>query len=43
MRRVLTTAALFLFVCGHAQADDWHEASSDNFVIYAEEDEKEIA
>ena len=43
MRRVLTSAAaLFLFVCGHARADDWREASSDNFVIYAEEDEKEI-
>jgi len=43
MRRVLTSsAALFLFVCGHVQADDWREASSDNFVIYAEEDEKEI-
>lgn len=43
MRRVLTTAAaLFLFVSGHALADDWHEASSDHFVIYAEEDAKEI-
>jgi tetratricopeptide (TPR) repeat protein len=43
MRRVLTsTAALFLFVGGHAVAEDWHEASSDNFVIYAEENEKEI-
>src|SRR6187402_1278762 len=42
MRRYLTSAALFLFVCGHALSDDWHEASSDNFVIYAEEDEKEI-
>jgi tetratricopeptide (TPR) repeat protein len=43
MRRVLTTAAaLFLFVSGDALADDWHEASSDHFVIYAEEDEKEI-
>lgn len=43
MRRIFTSAtALFLFVCGHAVADDWREASSDNFVIYAEEDEKEI-
>jgi len=43
MRTVLTSAAaLFLFVCGHARADDWREASSDNFVIYAQEDEKEI-
>jgi len=42
MRRYLTSAAMCLFVCGHALADDWHEASSDNFVIYAEEDEKEI-
>jgi hypothetical protein len=43
MRRILTSAAaLFLFFCAHAWADDWHEASSDNFVIYAEEDEKEI-
>jgi len=43
MRRILTSvAASFLFVCGHARADDWREASSDHFVIYAEEDEKEI-
>ena len=42
MRRVLTTAAaLFLFVSGDALAD-WHEASSDHFVIYADESEKEI-
>lgn len=43
MHRILfTTAALFLLVSGDALADDWHEASSDHFVIYAEEDEKEI-
>jgi len=43
MRKVLTAAAgLFLLVSGYARADDWHEASSDHFVIYAEEDEKEI-
>jgi cytochrome c-type biogenesis protein CcmH/NrfG len=42
MRRVLTTAtALFLFASGNALAD-WHEASSDHFVIYADESEKEI-
>jgi tetratricopeptide (TPR) repeat protein len=42
MRRVLTTAAaLFLFGSGAALAD-WHEASSDHFVIYADESEKEI-
>jgi tetratricopeptide (TPR) repeat protein len=42
MRTVLTTAAaLFLIVSGDALAD-WHEASSDHFVIYAEESEKEI-
>ena len=42
MRRFLTSAALYLLVSGYALADDWHEASSDHFVIYAEEDEKEI-
>lgn len=42
MRKVLTTAAaLFLLASGDALAD-WHEASSDHFVIYAEESEKEI-
>lgn len=42
MRKVLTTAAtLFLLVSGAARAD-WHEASSDHFVIYADESEKEI-
>ena len=42
MRSVLTTAAaLFLLVSGDALAD-WHEASSDHFVIYAEESEKDI-
>ena len=42
MRRVLTTAAaLFLLVSGDALAD-WQEASSDHFVIYADESEKEI-
>ena len=42
MRRVLTSAAaLFWFVSGDAMAD-WHEASSDHFVIYADENEKEI-
>jgi tetratricopeptide (TPR) repeat protein len=41
MRTVLTTAVFFLFVSGNALAD-WHEASSDHFVIYAEEDAKEI-
>jgi tetratricopeptide (TPR) repeat protein len=42
MRTVLTTAAvLWLLVSGDALAD-WHEASSDHFVIYAEESEKDI-
>ncbi len=42
MRTVLTTAAvLFLLVSRDASAD-WHEASSDHFVIYADESEKEI-
>jgi tetratricopeptide (TPR) repeat protein len=42
MRTVLTTAAaLFLLVSGDALAD-WHEASSDHFVIYADESEKSI-
>ena len=42
MRRVLTTAtALFLLVSGDALAD-WFEASSDHFVIYADESEKGI-
>jgi tetratricopeptide (TPR) repeat protein len=42
MRIVLTTAAaLFWFVSADALAD-WHEASSDHFVIYADESEKEI-
>jgi hypothetical protein len=42
MRKSLTTAAvLFLLVSGDALAD-WHEASSDHFVIYADESEKEI-
>jgi cytochrome c-type biogenesis protein CcmH/NrfG len=42
MRLVLTAAtALFSFVSGAALAD-WHEASSDHFVIYADESEKEI-
>ena len=43
MRKGLITAAgLFLLASSFALADDWHEASSDHFVIYAEEDEKEI-
>jgi cytochrome c-type biogenesis protein CcmH/NrfG len=41
MRAVLTTAALLLLVSGDALAE-WHEASSDHFVIYAEETEKDI-
>lgn len=42
MRKVPTAAAaLFLLVSGTALAD-WHEASSDHFVIYADESEKEI-
>ena len=42
MRNVLATAAtLMLLVCGEARAA-WHEASSDHFVIYADENEKEI-
>jgi tetratricopeptide (TPR) repeat protein len=42
MRTVLIAAAvLYLFVPGAAHAD-WHEASSDHFVIYADESENEI-
>jgi tetratricopeptide (TPR) repeat protein len=41
MRRVLTAAAVLWLVSGAARAD-WHEASSDHFVIYADESEKEI-
>jgi cytochrome c-type biogenesis protein CcmH/NrfG len=42
MRTVIATAAaLSWFVSGDALAE-WHEASSDHFVIYAEESEKEI-
>src|SRR4030095_15960132 len=42
MRKVLSAAAaLLLFVSSDALAD-WHEASSDHFVIYADESEKEI-
>ena len=43
MRTGLTTAAaLFLLVSGNVLAAGWHEANSDHFVIYAEEDAKEI-
>jgi tetratricopeptide (TPR) repeat protein len=42
MRKILTAAAAWcLLVSGDALAD-WHEASSDHFVIYADESEKEI-
>src|SRR4051794_41501361 len=42
MRRVLTLAAvLFLLASGDAFAD-WYEASSDHFVIYADQGEKII-
>lgn len=42
MRRVLTGATvLFLLIAGDARAD-WCEASSDHFVIYADESEKQI-
>ncbi|HET9862541.1 MAG TPA: DUF1570 domain-containing protein [Steroidobacteraceae bacterium] len=42
MRNVLaTTAALFLLVSADALAD-WREASSDHFVIYADESAKQI-
>ena len=42
MRRVLATATtLFLLVSGNALAA-WYEASSDHFVIYADESEKDI-
>jgi hypothetical protein len=36
-----TAAALFLLGCGDVLAD-WHEVSSDHFVIYADESEKKI-
>jgi tetratricopeptide (TPR) repeat protein len=42
MRTVLITAAAsFLFISSDAMAA-WHEASSDHFVIYADESEKDI-
>jgi len=42
MRKVLATSVvLFLLVSGDALAE-WNEASSDHFVIYADESEKEI-
>src|SRR4051812_28426723 len=42
MRNVLATAAaFFLLVSGDALAE-WYEASSDHFVIYADESEKDI-
>lgn len=42
MRRILIMiAALCVLGPGHALAD-WHEASSDHFVIYADESEKQI-
>jgi tetratricopeptide (TPR) repeat protein len=43
MRNVLTTAAACLLLAtGKAWADHWHEASSEHFVIYADESEKAI-
>ncbi len=41
MRKFFITAALLLFISGDALAD-WNEASSDHFVIYADENEKDI-
>ena len=43
MRTILASAAtFFLIVSGDALAAAWHEASSDHFVIYADESEKDI-
>src|SRR5689334_3514743 len=42
MRTVLTTASAMLLLFSRAALADWHEASSDHFVIYADENEKEI-
>jgi cytochrome c-type biogenesis protein CcmH/NrfG len=39
--RTILIAVLFLCASGSARAD-WHEASSEHFVIYADESEKEI-
>lgn len=41
MHRFLILTALLLFVSGDALAD-WNEASSDHFVIYADENDKDI-
>jgi len=41
MRKLFTVAVLLLLVSGDALAD-WNEASSDHFVIYADENDKEI-
>ncbi len=43
MRKALSTAAIFLYLLlsGDVLAD-WHEASSNHFVIYADESEKDI-
>ncbi len=42
MRALLTTAAAVLLLVSSDALADWHEASSDHFVIYADESEKEI-
>ena len=42
MRSVPTTTAILLLLISGAARADWREASSDHFVIYAEESEKEI-
>jgi tetratricopeptide (TPR) repeat protein len=42
MRRVLTVAAALCSLVSSVALADWHEASSDHFVIYADESEREI-
>ncbi len=42
MRKALTTATALLLLASADALADWHEASSDHFVIYADESEKEI-
>jgi Flp pilus assembly protein TadD len=42
MRTVLTTAAAFFLIHSSNARADWHEASSEHFVVYAKESEKEI-
>jgi hypothetical protein len=42
MRKLLSTVAVFFLLVSGEVLADWHEASSDHFVIYADESEKDI-